>query len=224
MRLDELFSQRFLVLWGLPGHIENLLARADEFFRLAMALQAPLHIQCLCFPHQRHLVDLAVAGLAADSLVDVDAVVEVNEIGQVVDPVPGDGRIVPEAGAHRFEHGRFAPDLGMAGHAGFCGRDAGKGALFDGGVAVATVESHAGDVVLVAERDGLIQGNIDPGDEVGAVAVEDDSRQDTSKDDDYDDAGFGCPIGGVWEYLSHLNFVQFSFVRKSRRCKPFSGY
>ena len=82
------------------------------------------------FPHQGHLIDLPMAGLAADALVDVDTMVEVDKVRQIVHPVPLYGHIIAEARPHWFEYRRFGPDLGMAGHAGFRRWDAGERAHF----------------------------------------------------------------------------------------------
>ena len=176
---DELRPQAFLVGWRLVIHVKDLVARADVLGGIAVAIEAPLHIQGFGFPHQGHLIDLAVARLAANALVDVDAVIEIGEVGQVVDAIPLDGHVVAEAGAHGFEDGRFGPDLRVAGHAGFGRGNAGKGTLFDGGMAVAAVDAHAGDVVFVAKGNGLVNGHVDLIDEVNAIDVEYDSEDTT---------------------------------------------
>jgi hypothetical protein len=49
-----------------------------------MTVEAPLHLQRFAAPFEGHLVDSAMAFDAADALGDVDAVIEVNEIGQLV--------------------------------------------------------------------------------------------------------------------------------------------
>ena len=86
------------------------------------------------------------------------------------------GHVVAEAGAYGFEDGRFGPNLRVAGHAGFGRGNASEGALLDGGVAIAAVDAHAGDVVLVAKGNGLIDGYVDLIDEVNAIDVEYDSE------------------------------------------------
>jgi len=67
--------------WLFISHIEHLVSGAQIFLRSAMALQAPLHLQRSVIEHQRHPIDGAVAGIAAHALVDVYAVIEINEIG-----------------------------------------------------------------------------------------------------------------------------------------------
>ena len=117
-----------------------------------------------------------MARLAADALVDVDAVVEIGEVGKVVDAIPLDGHVVAEASAHRFEDGCFGPDLRVAGHAGFGRGNAGKGTLLDGSMAIAAIDAHTGDVVFVAKGNGLINGHVDLIDEVNAIDVEEDTE------------------------------------------------
>src|SRR5213079_250124 len=68
----------------LPAQIEDLLARPNESLRVAVAFQAPLHVQGNHLRRQRHAVDAAMARHAADALGDVDAVIEVDEVREVV--------------------------------------------------------------------------------------------------------------------------------------------
>ena len=173
---DELRPQAFLVGWILVVHVKDLVAWADVLGGIAVAIETPLHIQGFGFPHQGHLIDWAVAGLAANALVDVDAVVEIGEVGQVVDAIPLDGDAVAEASPHGFEDGCFGPYLRVAGHAGFGRGNAGKSTFLDGCMAIAAVDPHAGDVVFVAEGNGLINGHVDLVDEVNAIDVEDDTE------------------------------------------------
>ena len=105
--------------------------------------------------HERHLVDLAVAGDAADALVHVDAVVEVHEIRQIVDADPGQGLVVAKTGPHRLQNGRVIPDLRVAVHARLGRGDVGEGGFLDRRVAIPAIESHAADVMGVAELDRL---------------------------------------------------------------------
>src|SRR5580692_9282813 len=100
-----------------------------------MAIQAPLHVERVGFPGQRHLGYLSVASGAADTFTDVDAVIEVDEIRQRIHARPGNGLVVAIAGAHRLEHWRVRPDLRMARHAGLSGRQTREGRFFHRGVA-----------------------------------------------------------------------------------------
>src|ERR1700730_17188943 len=64
-----------------PSHREHFFFRAKGPLRMAVALEAPRHLEPRSLPDERHLVDAAVTGLAADALVHVDGVVEVDEVG-----------------------------------------------------------------------------------------------------------------------------------------------
>src|SRR5689334_25262746 len=70
-----------LRLGRLVAHRENLRARTDVVFRVAMAVDAPLHLQRLLLEHERHLVDSPVAGLAAHTLLLAEAVAVLDEVG-----------------------------------------------------------------------------------------------------------------------------------------------
>ena len=44
-----------------------------------------------------------MAGVAAHTLVDMNAVIEINKVGQIIDPVPDQRLAAAEALAHRFK-------------------------------------------------------------------------------------------------------------------------
>src|SRR5262249_18376875 len=117
---------------------------------------APLHLQRALLPGERHAIDAAVASRAADALVHVNAVIEVDELGEVMDPRPLDGLPALEARSHRLEHRTVCPNLRMTVHAGLGRRDSRERGGLDRGVTVAAVEALAPDVVLVTERYWLL--------------------------------------------------------------------
>src|SRR5262249_40417863 len=125
-------------------------------FRIAVAIEAPLHLQRVLLPHQRHAVDLSVTRRAADSLIDVDAVVEIDEVGQVVHARPFDRSAGAEALSHRLEERAVREELRVAVHARLGRRNARERRLLDRRVAVAAVDAVARDVPLVAELDRLL--------------------------------------------------------------------
>src|SRR6185295_5534641 len=94
--------------------VENGVARPDVALRVSMAVEAPFHLERLLLPHQRHAIHLAMAGRAADALLHMDAVVEVHEVGEIVDAGPLDGGVGAEARAHRFEKRAVRKNLGVA--------------------------------------------------------------------------------------------------------------
>ena len=101
-----------------PVQVEYFVTGPDEFFRLAMAIEAPLHVERVRFPGKRHLIQLPVARGAADAMAHVDAVIEEDKIRRLIHPIPAQWLIVGQAVADRREHRGIFPDLRMAGHAG----------------------------------------------------------------------------------------------------------
>ena len=61
---------------------------------MAVAVEAPFHLQRVLLPREVHQVDAPVAGDASDAFVHVDAVVEVDEVRQIVHLDPLDRRLV----------------------------------------------------------------------------------------------------------------------------------
>ena len=77
------------------------------------------------------------------------------EIRQIVDARPLEGPFRRENWRDWLQNGRVAPDLRMAVHARLGGGDVGEGGFLDRRVAIAAIESHAADVMGVAELDRL---------------------------------------------------------------------
>ena len=152
----QLLSDFFLIRGGLPIHVENLVSRAEVLFGVAVAIEAPLHGQRRSLENERHLVDRAMARRAANPLVNVNAVVEVDVIGQAVDPDPLDRLICPVAFANRFEIANVAKENRMAIHAGFRRGNTGERRSFDARVTVTTVDAVIANMVLVAKLHWLL--------------------------------------------------------------------
>ena len=156
----------------VAGDEVHLVARPNELIRIPVAIEAPRHRQGRLLVDERHLVDRPVAGRTADTLLHVDAVIEIDEVGQVVHARPVQGRVVAETGPDRLQDRRLRPDLRVAVHAGLGRRNVGKGRLFDRRVAVPAVDPHAADVVGVTELDRLLDERIRDGDRLGAGVEE----------------------------------------------------
>ena len=109
--------------------------------------------------HQRHLVDGTVARGAADAFVNVNAVVEIHVIGQAMYFHPLNRLVGAVAFAYRFKIADVVEQNGMAVHAGFCGRNAGVGGVFNAGVAITAIDAVIANVMFVAELDGLYPDN-----------------------------------------------------------------
>jgi len=159
----EFCAQSELVGWRLVVHPKYILARPDVAFGISVTFQTPLHIERVLAPHERHLVNSAVTGGAADAFMDMNAVVEINEVGQVVHPRPLQRATGAVTLAHGLQQRTIGPDLGMAIHAGFRRRNSGKGTFLDRRVAIPTVYSIVADVMLMAKRDRLDARNADLG-------------------------------------------------------------
>src|SRR5882672_8970051 len=101
-----------------------------------------------------------MATRTADSFVHMNAVIEVNEIRQIMHPPPFNRLARGQALPNRREHWRIGPELGMAGHACFGRGHSGKSRRFNGTVAIAAVDSQAAGMMLMTERNGLLNRNV----------------------------------------------------------------
>ena len=74
----QTFAALVLIGGRPPIGCENLGELAQVRGGIAMAVEAPLHRQRRGLSHQRHALDFAVTGRAADALCDVDAMIEID--------------------------------------------------------------------------------------------------------------------------------------------------
>lgn len=158
-RKSSSFGQ--LIRRQLPRHIKDLVARADVILRVPMAVEAPFHVKGLRFPRERHLIDAAVAGRAADPFGHVNAVIEVGVVRQIVHAIPLKRCVCSETGTDRLEHWRVRPDLRVTCHAGLCWRNASKRRGFNRRVTIAAINSIFVDVMFMTERHRLLKWNVD---------------------------------------------------------------
>src|SRR3954453_12239269 len=135
----------------LVPHIEDLVPRTQIVLRSAMTPQTPLHLQRLRLVHQRHLIDGAVTRVATKSLGHMDAVIEEDEIRDLIHTRPLQRLAGAVAGPYWFEQLGIGPDLRVAVHAGLRRRNSGKARGLNRRVAVAAINAEAGHVMLVAE-------------------------------------------------------------------------
>ena len=98
----KLSAQGGLVLGGLVLHVEYLLRRAQTFFRVTMAIEAPSHVQWLRLPGDRHFINAAMASGAADAFIYMDTVIEVDVIREIINACPVNRLPGLETGAHRL--------------------------------------------------------------------------------------------------------------------------
>jgi len=90
VRLSQLGADFRLIVRRLPIHIENLIFGPENRLGIAVAIDAPLHQQGVGLEDQRHLVDLPVTRGTAHALVDMNAVIEIDEISQAMNFDPLD--------------------------------------------------------------------------------------------------------------------------------------
>ena len=129
-----------------------------------MAIQAPRHRERLGLKHQRHQFHIAMTRRTAHALLDVRGVIKKNIAGQIVDAIPCQRPILLPTVAHRLQHRRVAPDLRVAGHASLRRWNAGKRRRLHASVTIPTIQTQSAHVMLVTERDGLIDETILPRD------------------------------------------------------------
>ena len=135
--------------------------------------------------------------------VQVDAVVEVDEVRQIVHARPLDRAARAEAGADRFEERAVGEDLRMAVHARLGRRNAREGGVLDRRVAVAAVDAIAGDVALVAELDRLFARDVRLGHPGRAVDRVGEPEQAGDDEDGAEDADTGDRVGAAMKDLRH---------------------
>jgi hypothetical protein len=154
--INELRAQLFLVGGRLPLHVENLFFRPDEFLWLAMTLQAPLHLKRRNLHRERHEINASMTGRAPDAFVDVYAVVEIDEVGQVMHFRPLDGLTGSVAFTDGLKERAVGKYLRMTIHASLCRRNARDSRRFNRGVTIAAVYPLIADVMTVSELNGLL--------------------------------------------------------------------
>jgi len=106
------------VILRFPMQVEHLFTRPHETLRFTVTIKAELHVQALRLPHKGHLVYLAVAAHAANSLTHMNAMIEIDEVGDVMNAVPVEGLAGFEALPDGFEYGAVLKKDGMAVHTG----------------------------------------------------------------------------------------------------------
>src|SRR5512140_2117078 len=96
-----------------------------------------------------------MAGCAADSLRDMNAMVEINIVGDSIDAHPVQRLMLRETVANRLQDGRIRPDLRMTGHANMRWRKSGKCVALNACMAIPTIETQSANMMFMAERHWL---------------------------------------------------------------------
>ena len=164
---EKLFARRRLRR-PLPVRVEDLLKRAEVRCWIAMAIQAPAHVQTGALPGQRHAVDRAVAGDTSDTFGNMNAVIEICELGQVVNTFPLDRLVIAKTGSDGFEIWTVRPQLAVTVHTSLRRRHArGSGGL-DRLVTISAVDTVVAYMVFMRELYGLLLFQVSSGQVRGA--------------------------------------------------------
>jgi hypothetical protein len=109
--LNQLSPEGKLVARGSVNGVKDIFLGPDVQLRVFMAINAPPHIKRVASPGDGHPADLSVARRTADSLVDMNAVVEIDKIGKGVHSRPQDGLIGSVAFPNGFQYCGVSPNL-----------------------------------------------------------------------------------------------------------------
>ena len=162
-RVDVPMPDQFLALRlrkifrPLPIEVEHFLRRTDMRRRIAMAIQAETHAQRLGLRHFIHLVHFAVALNATDAAIHVHGVIEIGEVGQLVDLNPRNGSVVRRAFADRREAIVSREHLVMAIHANAGTRNVRIPRLLDIVMAIAAINAELVGVNGMREKNRLLR-------------------------------------------------------------------
>ena len=124
-----------------------------------MTFEAPFHLQRLGLVDHRHLIDAAVTRRTTNAFVHVNAVVEIDVVGKIVNPSPFERLAGAEAGAHRLEIGAIRPDLFVTVHADRSRGNTRRRGCLNRCVAITAINAIIADVVFMAELNRLLNFN-----------------------------------------------------------------
>lgn len=144
-----------------------------------------------------------MTGRAADALVHVNAVIEINEVRQIVHSCPLDRLAGAPALANRLEVRAVRPYLRMAIHACLRRRNTCISQLLDSGVTIAAVDAVISDVMFVAELNGLFAREISLSIVRGSVEFEQQPDNDGDEKDRAEDADFRYEVSASMKDLAH---------------------
>jgi len=201
----QAFPDFRLIRRGLPIHIENLVARPQHRFRIAVAIQAPMHQQRAGLKHQGHLVYLAVAGRAANAFVNVNAVIEINVVRQPMYAHPFNRFIGSIAFPNGLEISGIVEQNRMAVHARFRRRNSRGGGGLNRGMTIAAIDTIIADVMFVAELNRLLAGDVLVRQIGSARQTHDGAKPQGSEQRAKKDTDLGDKIRAAVKNLSHVN-------------------
>src|ERR1043166_5449634 len=103
---------------ALPVDIQSRSGLSQIPLGIAVAFQAPGHEERLALCGQVHLFNRAVAIIAIDPAIYVDAMVEIYKFRKLIYSVPLERNTLPVAIPQGLQQRAVCPDLRMARHAG----------------------------------------------------------------------------------------------------------
>ena len=192
-----------LIAGRLVSHLGDELARPYVLLGVPVAVETPLHLERVLLPGERHSIHSAVARLTSDALINVNAVIEINEIRQIVHPGPPDRIPRTEAGPYRLERRTRVPDLRMAIHASLGRRNVGEPRGLDRGVTIPAVDSEAADMVSMAERHRLFARLRGAGFPCGSIDLHKSPRQKSQDEDGAENRDSRKRVRAVMKDLGH---------------------
>lgn len=206
-----------LVGWRPIVHPENFAAGPHIPFRVTMTIETPNHLQRSLLSHNRHLVNPAVAGGTPNALSDMDAVIEVREVGQIMDARPLKRCAGGRARAERFQRAARRCNLRMAVHAGTRRRDASKCRRFNREMAVSAIDTVSRDMKFVAERDRLASCDANTCDPRRPMESDQRSDQPDQQQHHPDDAHHDDGVGALRKQLRHVVTEEPALIAETTR-------
>ncbi len=151
--------------------------------------------------HQRHLIDRAVASIAAYTFINVDAVIEIDKVGQLIDARPFQRPPSAVTFADRLQISGVGPNLRVAIHAGLGRRNSRKARSFNRSMAVPAIDAESGDVMLMAEGNWLRLPDSSVCDEGSALQLQQNPEQAADSQNYQDQRGPGDGIAAAGKDL-----------------------
>lgn len=160
MNLDIVFPHKLRAYFKLirrrsPRRVVDLILWPQILRRIAVAIEAPRHKEWLLFGHHRLVGNVAMARRTAHTLRHMDPVVEIDEVGNLINPVPLHRNVVLPAVANWLQAGAVNGNLRVTTHTGLGGGDCSARSLLNRVVTILTLHLEAADMELVAIRNRL---------------------------------------------------------------------
>lgn len=149
--LHEPRSEFRLVCGMAVVHPEDISDRTHMLLRVAVTCQTPGHCEGWRLPDQRHLVHSSVAFGAANTLMEMNAVIEVDILRKLINTCPLDRKSRLVTPAHRFQVWRHRPHFGVTIQTNRGGRDIRERAIFHADMTIPAVYPEAAHVVFMTE-------------------------------------------------------------------------